>query len=89
MCGDTEVAKKLLSNHTISKLWPLMLLHVWQNFPDRNEIFLVLNFLLGQCKVCMSWCLRFNLYVAYNLVWSSISISSLCPDNNLYVMVEL
>lgn len=53
MCSDTEVVKKFLSHHTISKLWPLVLLHVWQNFADRNEIFLVLSFLLEHCKVCI------------------------------------
>jgi hypothetical protein len=68
MCGDTEAAKNFLSNHTLSKLWPLVLLYVWQNFPDRNEIFLVLNFLLGQCKVCMSWFVMYTIYVACNII---------------------
>ena len=57
MCGDTEVVKKLLSSHTMSKLWPLVLLHVWKNFSDRDEIFVVVSFVIEQCKVI--W------YIAY------------------------
>jgi hypothetical protein len=53
MFGDTEVVKQLLSHHTLSKLWPLVLLHVWKNFSDRNEIFVVVSFVIEQCKVCM------------------------------------
>jgi hypothetical protein len=51
MCGDTEAVKKLLSHHTMSKLWPLVLLHVWKNFYDRDEIFVVVSFVVEQCKV--------------------------------------
>jgi len=53
MYGDTEVVKKLLSHHTLSKLWPLVLLYVWKNFSDRDEIFVVVSFVIEQCKVCI------------------------------------
>jgi len=56
MCGDTEVVKKLLSHHTMSKLWPLVLLHVWKSFSDRDEIFVVVSFVIEQCKVCIWAC---------------------------------
>ncbi|XP_021918501.1 uncharacterized protein LOC110829239 isoform X4 [Zootermopsis nevadensis] len=50
MCGKTEAVKKFLLHHTMSKLWPFILIHVWKNFSDRDEIFAVLSFLLEQCK---------------------------------------
>jgi hypothetical protein len=88
MCGDTEVVKKFLSHHTISKLWPLVLLHVWQNFADRNEIFLVLSFLLEQCKVCIWWFLRFNLYVVYKLIKTFIPVNNLPSAFSSYVLLK-
>jgi hypothetical protein len=56
MRGDTEGVKRLLSHHTVSKLWPLVLLHVWKNFADRDEIFVVVSFVIEQCKVCVWGC---------------------------------
>jgi len=56
VCGDTEVVKSLLSHDTMSKLWPLVLLHVWKNFSDRDEIFVVVSFVIEQCKVCIWGC---------------------------------
>ena len=82
MCGDTEVVEKLLSHHTLSKMWPLVLLHVWKNFSDRDEIFVVVSFVIAQCKVCILGAVNmFNMInsLAVQLLYSYVLVYELFP----------
>ncbi|XP_069671907.1 uncharacterized protein Sptz isoform X2 [Periplaneta americana] len=48
--SNIERVQKILAHHTLSKLWPVVLLYVWKYFSDKDDIFTILSVLLEQCK---------------------------------------
>nr|CAD7260449.1 unnamed protein product [Timema shepardi] len=54
ICGKLEIVQTLLSGPGLSVLWPVVLLHTYNQFANREQIFDSLNFLITQCKLSMA-----------------------------------
>nr|CAD7198164.1 unnamed protein product [Timema douglasi] len=54
ICGKLEIVQTLLSGPGLSVLWPVVLLHTYNQFANREQIFDSLNFLIAQCKSSMA-----------------------------------